>query len=182
MADTLKVLFIPGGGKELSKKRISEAASEFLFNGQDVIIFSGGGQVEHNMTEAGFMRSYLPLMPLRDMLLEERSKDTYANLRESLCILQSHIHDWSYSKVEFMIATDAMQLARFRLSWRAICKKSWYMRDVKVIPVYHTLDVQRPRKDWFLEKAFWLIHLLDPAGIGPIATWNRKRRTQPSVA
>ena len=187
------VLLLPGGGRELSLKRLHAAQRNTIIYDVDAVIFTGGGIVpascpdpSQTIKEADLMRSHYqsPHHKAQLILVENESLDTYQNIESSLKLLANTLGESAsgqYDEIHLIIATDADHLQRFKLSFVAVALESWSL-DMTLRATYFPLFGMRSLKDRLIEYCVFIpIHWFSPTGmrwpINWLMQWQRRKRT-----
>lgn len=191
------VLLLPGGGRELSLKRLYEAQNKGLHYDADMMLFTGGGLLSEE-DNSGMKESDLMLQtyrrpaykPEQIVMGESVSKNTFENIKYSLLRLQDFVHEehiyQSYDEIRVIIASDADHLKRFQLSWNQIFLKMW-TTQMDLHPRFEPLFGMRSIKDrlmeWFI---FRPMHWYAPTGerwpVNWLIDWQRQQRSVYSVS
>ncbi|MDP3996373.1 MAG: YdcF family protein [bacterium] len=151
-----------------TERRLKRGISLWKSGGFDRIIVSGGicfPPDVQTLSMAFLMFSWLKERGISGevILCEGMSKDTFENIAFSLAFIESD------RDAEITIVTHWQHALRFWATLR------FGYRDcvASVIPMWYWVNL----KDFTLEWAMLLVHLLDPRGKCFIAQWNRRRRS-----
>lgn len=152
-----------------TEKRLNRGFKIWKKGRYDKIIVSGGIFLPPNVqtVAAGrLMEDWLRTrgVPAENILVEDKSRDTYENISESLALLTKE------EKPECTVVTHWQHALRFWVTFRRAHKVK-----AKIHPMFYWVDIKTFILEWFI----LLVHIFDRDGTGKIASKNRLDRTYP---